>query len=325
MVKVLILTLRTDSHARLVSACLVKKKACPIIWFPEEFLINQKGTQRIHSNGKHEITIKDENKDTINLVDVDVVWFRRPKFPILSEIINPLDYEFVETENRIHMKSIWLALGESAKWINPIASFDRANSKILQLREAAKAGLAIPSTMISNDKNSIVQFINENASIGTVYKAFSPAMWEEDEKIIAHYTSAITMQMLPDELNMSLTPGIYQEIISKAFEVRITLFSDECIGVKIHNSEKLDWRSLSPQDFKVSAIQIPLEIEDKCKFLMKTLGIVFGCFDFIVTPSDQYIFLEVNEMGQFLWIEDMLPDLHILDRFCNFLLSNVAK
>lgn len=55
---------------------------------------------------------------------------------------------------------------------------------------------------------------------------------------------------------------------------------------------------------------------------MRQLGIVFGCFDFIITPDDEYIFLEVNEMGQFLWIEEILPELKLLDKFCEFLVSS---
>lgn len=55
--------------------------------------------------------------------------------------------------------------------------------------------------------------------------------------------------------------------------------------------------------------------------MMNELGIVFGCFDFIVTDDNQYVFLEVNEMGQFLWIEELLPELKMLDSFCNLLLS----
>jgi hypothetical protein len=41
-----------------------------------------------------------------------------------------------------------------------------------------------------------------------------------------------------------------------------------------------------------------------------------------VTSTDEYIFLEVNEMGQFLWKELVLPELKLLDKFCEFLISN---
>ena len=39
----------------------------------------------------------------------------------------------------------------------------------------------------------------------------------------------------------------------------------------------------------------------------------------ISTPSGDYVFLEVNEAGAFLWLEERLPELHLLDAFCEFL------
>jgi hypothetical protein len=54
---------------------------------------------------------------------------------------------------------------------------------------------------------------------------------------------------------------------------------------------------------------------------MARAGIVFGCFDFIVTPSGETCFLEVNPMGQFLWLELHLPELPLLDAMCAFLVS----
>ena len=49
--------------------------------------------------------------------------------------------------------------------------------------------------------------------------------------------------------------------------------------------------------------------------------IVFGCFDLIVTPNGDVIFLEVNPMGQFLWIEYLCPEIQLLELFCEFLLA----
>ncbi|MBA3537169.1 MAG: hypothetical protein H0T84_11265 [Tatlockia sp.] len=51
---------------------------------------------------------------------------------------------------------------------------------------------------------------------------------------------------------------------------------------------------------------------------MKEIGVVFGCFDFIVTPDDEIIFLELNEQGQFLWVEEILPELCYMDMFAEF-------
>lgn len=44
---------------------------------------------------------------------------------------------------------------------------------------------------------------------------------------------------------------------------------------------------------------------------MRKLGIIFGCFDFIVTPDEEYVFLEVNPMGQFREDDAMGAEAHL--------------
>ena len=53
---------------------------------------------------------------------------------------------------------------------------------------------------------------------------------------------------------------------------------------------------------------------------MADLGIVFGCFDLIVTPDGEVVFLEVNQTGSFLWIEEQNPEFRLLDAFSEFLI-----
>ncbi|MGE4350452.1 MAG: MvdC/MvdD family ATP grasp protein [Candidatus Berkiella sp.] len=326
MPKVLIITDRQDAHARAVSDCLRKKGANPIRWFPEEFLFNQRSTQRINSNSYHSALYDDQQ--FIDLLEIDTVWYRRAGLARLLKKIDPFDYEFVENENRQFMKSLWLTLGESAKWVNPYESFDKSNSKIFQLREANRIGFSIPDTLVTNDRNCIINFFEENQKSEIIYKTFFPANWQEDSGSFNLYTTRISSEMVADDESMALAPGIFQIAIQKQYEVRATFFGKQCVAVQIHNSEEIDWRVLQKDTkIKLNHITLPSELEKKCIYLMEKLGVVFGCFDFIVTPDGEYVFLEINEMGQFLWIEQLLPELHLLDLFCEFLLSdtNVVK
>ena len=43
--------------------------------------------------------------------------------------------------------------------------------------------------------------------------------------------------------------------------------------------------------------------ESRLRYL-KRMHLNFGCFDFIVTPDGEYVFLECNPNGQWLWIEE---------------------
>ncbi|MGE4349851.1 MAG: MvdC/MvdD family ATP grasp protein [Candidatus Berkiella sp.] len=319
--KVLILTNHKDDHARVVAEALKKKNVTPIKWVPEEFLLNQKNSLYINSNG---VVLAKINTETsiVNYHEIEVVWFRRPAYPLIPKNIPKQDKSFILDESRMNIKSMWFTLEKTATWINPLASNQRANIKVCQLQEATRSGMTIPETLVTNDRNEIIDFIIKNRKTGTIYKTFLPGCWEEDNKKFNCQTTAITVDMIPPQSLMKLTPGIYQKRIPKEFEVRATFFGDHYIAVKIYNTEELDWRlsSLS-SNFTISPIKLPSLVEKQCLQLMQQLGIVFGCFDFIVTSSEEYVFLEVNEMGQFLWIEEMLPQLKILETFCDFLIS----
>ena len=66
-------------------------------------------------------------------------------------------------------------------------------------------------------------------------------------------------------------------------------------------------------------IILPPDIEALCLKFMQEAGIVFGAFDFIVTEKGEYVFLEINEQGQFLGYER--PGAPLLQPFIEFLIS----
>ena len=64
---------------------------------------------------------------------------------------------------------------------------------------------------------------------------------------------------------------------------------------------------------------MPAEVHASGVALMEKRDIVSGGFDFIVTPDGQWCFMEVNDAGQFFFIEMWCPELPVIDAFCQFL------
>ncbi|MDD5032601.1 MAG: hypothetical protein PHC85_00570 [Candidatus Pacebacteria bacterium] len=48
---------------------------------------------------------------------------------------------------------------------------------------------------------------------------------------------------------------------------------------------------------------MPTTEKNKCINIVKRLGLNFGAIDMIVTPNNEYYFLEINANGQWAWIE----------------------
>lgn len=68
---------------------------------------------------------------------------------------------------------------------------------------------------------------------------------------------------------------------------------------------KYDWRRYDIPHTPHIPIEPPREIKSKVTNMMRMLGLEFGALDFIITPGDKWIFLEINCMGQWLWIEQL--------------------
>jgi glutathione synthase/RimK-type ligase-like ATP-grasp enzyme len=324
MVNILIPTKPDDQHALLIKFGLEKKSHQATLWYTADFPALQMHSFEVkdrkvlwHARG-FEFAIDPANK-------FDTVWFRRPRSPVLPQSVHPEDITNANHENMELFKTFWRVIAPEARWVNPTDASRKVNCKLLQLKVAAEVGLSIPETLISNNPAKIKDFIGLHGGRTSIYKTFFPVSWIEEKELRLCYTQEINLVQLPADSILQMTPGIFQKKINKAFELRVNIFGDTCITAKLHSQEHpkgiMDWRFVPGHELRIKEFILPDEIFQQCKALMKKFGIVFGCFDFIVTPEGEYYFLEVNEQGQFLWIEDINPDIRIFDAFIDFLIS----
>ncbi|MDO8729228.1 MAG: hypothetical protein Q7K26_05100 [bacterium] len=155
-------------------------------------------------------------------------------------------------------------------------------------------------------------------------------MWlNEDGSSTVQRTSQIDQSQILNDYAIRACPGIYQELIEKKYELRITVIGNAVIPAKLDSQKfgaTVDWRYDTDGGEKtLSAMTIPDEIAEKCKLFCKKMKLNFGAFDFIVTKDDEYYFLEVNPAGQFLWIEVYEPSIGLLDEFCRLIASHDAN
>lgn len=313
-----------DTHAIYVYLAMKQKGHNSLLWYTADFPTQQKHIFEINQN------ITKWTVDGVNFSiqnqNIDIVWFRRPRAPILSPDLHIEDIKNSEKENRALFRGLWNIIAPKALWVNSNESSKKAACKMLQLEVARNCGLNIPRTLISNDPIKIKKFISTNKFGGTIYKTFNPLAWKPPSNSLhLTYTNVVTEDSLPSDCLLQSTPGIFQEKINKAYELRITYFGVYPVAVKLYSQEhpdgQFDWRAITDDKLKVDLYDLPKDIDDKCRMLMTHFGLLFGCFDFIVTPSNEYYFLEINEQGQFLWIEQLNSNIKMLDIFTQFLIN----
>ncbi len=325
--KVLIPTAPDDVHALLVCLALRKKGHLGVLWHTSDFPVQQFHAFELVDKGivwdAHGPNLKLSN-DTF-----DVVWRRRPENPTISDDIHPDDREGAARESLMLFHTFWRVIAPDAWWINPEINAKIANSKLLQLKLALEVGLNVPKTLISNDPEKIRKFALEKCEGSLIYKTMYPLYWFKKNDIRMSYTREIDMENFPSDQVLEMIPGIFQEKIQKAYELRVTYFGGYPVAVKLSSQEHpkgiMDWRCIPGDELTVEKYVLPDSIDKQCQALMKKLGLCFGCFDFIVTPEGEYYFLEINESGQFLWIEGVNPEIKMLDIFTEFLINKNKK
>lgn len=109
---------------------------------------------------------------------------------------------------------------------------------------------------------------------------------------------------------------IFQEYVPKKYELRVTIVDSKIFACKIDSQAtenediKLDWRNYHQEDdsgktLPHSIIKLPEKIENACLEIMKNYNLNYGAIDLIVTPDDEYYFLEINPSGNYGWIEQL--------------------
>jgi glutathione synthase/RimK-type ligase-like ATP-grasp enzyme len=236
----------------------------------------------------------------LDLDSVGSIWcrgFRPSGFPAG---MNDTDKRFAQSEAQRALDALMTTM--RVLWINHPHCHARANSKAAQLCVARQVGLEIPPTVLTNDPEQARVFAQSAGD--TVYKAHSQSLNLEPGKAL--YTALLAEEDLNKLDLIRVSPGIFQKFVAKSYEVRATVVGSRVFTGKIDSQAsaetKIDWRH-KPFDIEEEPINLPLDIEAKIHALMQVFGLVYGAFDFIVTPEGRHVFLEVNPAGQYLWVE----------------------
>lgn len=321
--RILIITQTGDVHAYAVAEALKQKGAEPILWHSTDFASRAHETL-LFENQRKTVRIQGPEIDLAHL-EADTVWHRRPSYSIDEELLHPADRKYADLQCKVFRRSLLNLLAPCAFWVNPREAALRASRKMVQHDAAVQVGLEMPDTLYSNDPQEIRAFIRRQGG-RIAFKPLKPLQWRSEDTFWIPYTSVLTEDALTSEELLRTSPGIYQALVPKSCELRIAVMGRLVSGAKLFSQEteggKLDWRR-SHDELRMEPYPVPPELAGRCIALLERLGIVFGCFDFVVTPQGRHIFLEVNEMGQFLFVERETGQ-PLLDAFSEFLLRGRA-
>lgn len=234
----------------------------------------------------------------ISLADCRAVWWRRPGYFVPDPAVRRQSHvDFIYGECSEAFAGLWQVM--PASWMNHPQRDEVAARKVYQLKVAHEVGLKIPQTLVSNDVARAHAFI-EKLGIGRViYKAFSAtqAEWRETRLL-----GERELELLD---SVRYAPVIFQEYVEAEVDLRVTIVGEEIFAAAIHSQDsayKFDFRMDMPS-VKVEAVNLPEDIEGKLLDFMRRLGLIYGAIDMRRRLDGEYVFLEINPAGQWLFIE----------------------
>jgi glutathione synthase/RimK-type ligase-like ATP-grasp enzyme len=231
------------------------------------------------------------------------IWWRLKLGYFRNESDNLIN-QFIKREWN-HTLESFEGLFPEATWVNPRSSDRFIRHKPNQINLARKIGFATPPTLITNDPTRLLDFLSCQPNGQCIYK---PLSWFFDLPNKLLFTNLVDQAFIRDNINaVERAPGIYQTLIKKAYELRITVVDKEIFAVRInsqdHELTSLDWRrDLDRVPYTIQR-DLPTQFKELLLSFHSAAKLVYGAYDFIVTPDDDYIFLEVNQVGQWLWLE----------------------
>ncbi|PKO96527.1 MAG: grasp-with-spasm system ATP-grasp peptide maturase [Bacteroidetes bacterium HGW-Bacteroidetes-6] len=254
----------------------------------------------IIGNIKNDLIISVDTNNTklkLNLNNIKSVWYRRGKLNLIQ----------TKSGNAQLDKSLSSELFSLERYINNI--IDNSEIRIGRYREnflnkldclkaAKEVGLKIPETLITCKKKFLNKGLLTTKAIKDVVR-----LPINNNQTLALGTILLDKNFI-QKSPTSFFPTLFQSYIEKDYELRIFFVFQKCFPMAIFSQSneqtKIDFRNYDRNlPNRTVPYVLPNVIKSQILRLITKLGLTSGSIDMIVTPKKEYVFLEVNPIGQF--------------------------
>lgn len=304
---IIILGKEDEAHAYHISKALKERNEnfsfLDTSKYPMDVLIDWKADESNSGN----IKIYDKK---ISLSDIKSVYWRnfsdvKPEKFEDGENTEFLSY-MIERERRSALHSLFYSL--DINWVNSMNAFDLHKKKAYLTNLFKKNGIRVPRTLITNDKEALFNFYEENNK-KIIYK---PVLG-------GAYTKRITEEDLSEEYikTLKIAPVQFQEFV-EGIDIRVYAFKDR-IYASIIEASTIDFRE--DINSKLIPVDLPKKVNEDCIKMMKIADLKYSGIDIRLTPQGEYVFIEANPAPMFMHAENV-TGYPLTEELVNLLINN---
>ena len=325
---VLIITNSVDIHVDIAEEKMTTSGCNVFRLNLDEFPKDYKIVVQSNGDSQEELLIHIPSEKVIESSEIGAVWLRKKAdFCFLSDDLSVQERQFANSETEHTLKSILYGL--DCYWMSHPNALNQAGWKIEQTKRAAKMGFLVPDSLVTNDPASVLDFRQKHNNSIVTKAMSSPYLGAEeveaeDIEVDMMPTTLITDEMMANIEAVKEFPIYFQAYVDKAYEVRVTVIGHELFAVRLNSQDSeltmVDSRSMCAE-IAYEYFELPEEVASRCLNFVKSYGLEYGAIDLIVTPEGDFVFLENNPVGQFLYIEQLVPELRMMDCVINKLMD----
>jgi ATP-GRASP peptide maturase of grasp-with-spasm system len=242
----------------------------------------------------------------IDFSKLTAFWFRRGFLPFkiaIKQNVNTNVLSKIEKHLSEECETVIDFLVHLFDRSHSLGNYYKGNAnKLISLYTATQVGLKIPQTFITTDKQPLVHFYENNAPCISKFIQDVLTFTTTDCRYFTT-TSRVAIEDV-EEMGELFFPSQLQIEIPKRYELRIFYLDRKCYGMAIFSQEDerthVDFRNynyVTPN--RTVPYKLPVEIENKLIQFMDKMQLDTGSIDMILTPDMEYVFLEVNPVGQY--------------------------
>lgn len=260
-----------------------------------------------------ELSSGGDSKIKINNEFVKIIWVQRGKLNFIPQEIDKSNFiNYLKKEEVPVLKYCEEILVEKGIVVGSFIE-EIYNNKILNLKIAEECGMKIPHSVITNEKEKIINFLNSKKKIITKSIYHPPNIsLTPTKKIKGKGTVVVTAKQISSMSDDSF-PSFVQEYIEKLFEIRVFIFMEKIFAMAIFSQADdkttIDYRNYNREKpNRYVPFNLPDKEKIKIKRFMNRKKMNSGSIDLIYNNKKEYVFLEINPQGQFNWVSE----------YCNF-------
>ena len=290
---VLVVAPAADSHTRAVLAELhrrsVRAASIDTARFPERDAL----ILRLDGDARWRGTLR--SGTALDPEQVRAVWWRRPEPYLLHDSLRGRRRDGAFCAAHDALGAFWSAL--DAHWVNDPPREEAAEHKPRQLALAARLGLAVPETLVTNDPAAARAFVAARPDGETIHKNVTSA------PSLLRHTAIARARDRALFASVRHLPLTFQERV-RGTDLRVTVVGDDLFAAEIDpgTADPIDVRATLPRA-RMRPVRLPPGVASRLHRFVRELGLVYATLDLRRRRDGAHVFLEVNPSGEWRYVE----------------------